>query len=264
MRSIVGIIAVLAIAVGGYYVFTTNPFGSADMASSTASANASTTPEVVPIEHATAVIRWGDSTIYLDPLGGAEAFVDYPAADIVLVTDIHSDHLSTSTLSSVVGGATLIVPEAVKEQLPADLATRATVMKNDETVRESKTGISVTAHPMYNLPDASNSNYHTKGRGNGYVLEKDGFRIYIAGDTAGTPEMRALKDIDIAFIPMNLPYTMTVDEAADAVLAFKPKTVYPYHYRGTDGLSDVGRFKQLVNDADPRITVVLADWYPNQ
>ena len=215
---------------------------------------------VVPITHATAVLRYKDATVYTDPTGAASLFAGQPAADIVLVTDIHGDHLSTTTLAAVVGTTTsLIVPQAVKDLLPAALAARARVLKNGETIQEK--GFSITGVAMYNLPEATSSP-HVKGRGNGYVLEKDGARVYIAGDTAGTPEMRALKNIDIALVPMNLPYTMTVEEAADAVLDFKPKAVYPYHYRGQDGLSDIQKFKQLVNAGDPAITVVLLDWYP--
>ncbi|MEO8732935.1 MAG: MBL fold metallo-hydrolase, partial [Flavobacteriales bacterium] len=118
----------------------------------------------------------------------------------------------------------------------------------------------ITAMPMYNLPDSPTA-FHPKGRGNGYVLTFGGKRIYISGDTQGIPEMRALKNIDIAFVCMNLPYTMDVDEAADAVLAFKPKVVYPYHYRGKDRFSDVKKFKALVNAKDPAIEVRQEDWY---
>ena len=115
---------------------------------------------------------------------------------------------------------------------------------------------------MYNLPESAQA-FHTKGRGNGYVLERDGKRVYISGDTSGIPEMRNLKDIDLAFVCMNLPYTMSVEEAAEAVLAFAPKKVVPYHYRGPDGLSDTTKFRELVNAANPNIEVDLMNFYPN-
>jgi len=99
---------------------------------------------------------------------------------------------------------------------------------------------------MYNLREEA-LKFHTKGRGNGYVLSINNERIYISGDTEDIPEMRNLKNIDKAFVCMNLPYTMTIESAASAVLDFKPKNVYPYHYRGTDGMSDVDKFKTLVN-----------------
>ena len=121
-------------------------------------------------------------------------------------------------------------------------------------------GFTITAVPAYNV-SADQEKYHPKGRDNGYVVEKDGVRVYIAGDTSGTPEMRALKNIDIAFVPMNLPYTMTVEEASNAVLEFKPKQVWPYHYREGDGFSDVQHFKDLVNKGNPNIEVVLGKWY---
>mgnify|MGYP001583064934 CR=1 FL=1 len=219
-------------------------------------------PTVLPIEHAAMILDWNGTSIYTDPTGGAEAFAGKPSATLVLVTDIHGDHLSTSTLEQGVGANTaLIVPQAVKDVLPETLAARARVLENGQTLTEGD--VQITAIPMYNVPESPDA-FHTKGRGNGYVLEKSGARVYVAGDTAGIPEMRALERIDISFIPMNLPYTMSVEEAADAVLAFKPKQVYPYHYRGPDGLADVEKFKQLVGASDPNIEVVQLDWYPGQ
>jgi L-ascorbate metabolism protein UlaG (beta-lactamase superfamily) len=145
--------------------------------------------------------------------------------------------------------------------LPPEIAARASVLVNGQSYVDTR-GFSITAIPMYNLPTAENKDRHVKGRGNGYLIEKNGTRVYIAGDTAGTPELRAMTDIGIAFVPMNMPYTMSVEEAADAVLAFKPRQVYPYHYRSPDGLADVEKFKQLVNAGDPNIQVVFGPWYP--
>lgn len=110
---------------------------------------------------------------------------------------------------------------------------------------------------MYNLPESPTA-YHTKGRGNGYVLKIGGENIYISGDTSDIPEMRSLKNIDIAFVCMNLPYTMNVKTASQGVLAFKPKVVYPYHYRG----QDINEFKKLVNAGDKNIDVRIRNWYP--
>ena len=120
--------------------------------------------------------------------------------------------------------------------------------------------VEISAIPMYNLTE-EDSSFHVKGRGNGYVLEYEDTRVYLAGDTEDIAEMRSLKNIDIAFLPMNLPFTMTVEDAADAVLEFQPKQVYPYHYRARDGLSDVGKFKQLVNVGSSNVEVVQLDWY---
>ena len=115
---------------------------------------------------------------------------------------------------------------------------------------------------MYNLRKEA-LKFHQKGRGNGYVLNLGNQRVYFSGDTEDIPEMRALQDIDLAFVCMNLPYTMTVESAADAVLEFKPTKVYPYHYRGRPDVSDVSRFMELVKKGDPAIEVIQLDWYPN-
>jgi L-ascorbate metabolism protein UlaG (beta-lactamase superfamily) len=114
---------------------------------------------------------------------------------------------------------------------------------------------------MYNLPETEDSR-HPKGRGNGYVINLGGKSVYFSGDTEDIPEMRSLKNIDIAFVCMNLPFTMDVEQAAHAVLAFKPKIVYPYHYRGQNGLSDVEIFKKAVNAGNNKIDVRLRNWYP--
>lgn len=132
-------------------------------------------------------------------------------------------------------------------------------MNNGEEA--TKNGLKITAIPMYNITEGR-LDKHVKGRGNGYVLEKDGYRVYISGDTEGIPEMRNLENIDKAFVCMNLPYTMDVEQAADAVVEFAPKEVIPYHYRGTNGLSDVEKFKTIVNETNPEIKVTLMEWYP--
>lgn len=216
--------------------------------------------KITPISHATLVLSWDNASIYIDPTGGAEAFADQAEPNLILITDIHGDHLSTETLQAVSReNTTLIMPQSVADELPENLPGKIIIIGNDETTNQN--GFSIKAIPMYNLREEA-LQFHTKGRGNGYVLENNGKRVYIAGDTEDIPEMRALKNIDIAFLPMNLPYTMPVEAAADAVLEFQPKTVYPYHYRGTDGLSDVEKFKSIVNESNPEIEVVLLDWYP--
>lgn len=213
-----------------------------------------------PITHGTAIINWGDAVIYLDPTGGSEAFEGKSDPDFILITDIHGDHMDAKTLAALeLGDTKILAPQAVKDQLPKELGDKISVINNGET--QSFMEFSITAIPMYNLPEAADA-FHPKGRGNGYILEKDGKRFYISGDTEDIPEMRNLKNIDMALVAMNLPYTMTVEQAADAVLAFQPKQVYPFHYRGGDGLSDVEKFKELVNQKNPTIEVVLLDWYP--
>jgi len=222
----------------------------------------STFINIDPVSHATAVITWGNIVFYTDPTGGAEAFNGKSKPEFILISDIHSDHLDLETLKELTLGDTkIIVPQAVKELLPKEMSTQLIVLNNGETT--DLMGFKIEAIPMYNLPESPDA-FHTKGRGNGYLIEKDGKRLYLAGDTEDIPEMRNLKNIDVALIPMNLPYTMTVEQAADAVLAFKPKLVYPYHFRGTDGFADVEKFKELVNKGNKDIEVKLLNWYPKK
>lgn len=211
-----------------------------------------------PIEHATFVMEWDGQTIAVDPVGGAEAFEDFPEADLILITDIHGDHLSDETVTALSSPSTTIVaPAAVAEKLPAGLPAAVEVLANGASMTWH--GVTVDAVPMYNL-DPQKQKFHPKGRGNGYLLTLGGTRVYISGDTEDIPEMRALQNIDAAFVCMNLPYTMDVEAAAGAVLEFQPKIVFPYHYRGTDGMSDLGRFRSLVA-ADPDIDVRVLAWY---
>ncbi|MFD2871760.1 MBL fold metallo-hydrolase [Mucilaginibacter ximonensis] len=210
---------------------------------------------IQPINHATMVLTYQHKNIYVDPVGGAEAFKGEPAPDMILITDIHGDHLDPKTIDAVnTKHAILVVPQAVADKLPNADKSKLVVLKNGEST--TKFDIGITAIPMYNLPESPTA-FHTKGRGNGYVLTFGGKKVYISGDTADIPEMRALTGIDIAFVCMNLPYTMDVKTAASGVLAFKPKVVYPYHYRG----QDTGEFKKLVNAGDKNIDVRLRDWY---
>jgi L-ascorbate metabolism protein UlaG (beta-lactamase superfamily) len=208
--------------------------------------------QLTPISHASFTLEWNGKKIFIDPVGGAQRFGS--KADLILVTDIHGDHLNADTLKGVVQDKTRIVaPEAVISQLPEDLKAKATKLNNGD--KQELDGITVEAVPMYNLTQ-DRLKYHTKGRGNGYVLTLGGKRIYISGDTEDIPEMRGLKNIDVAFVCMNLPYTMTPEQAASAVKEFKPKIVYPYHYRG----SDMEKFKQVVGESSGT-EVRLRDWY---
>jgi L-ascorbate metabolism protein UlaG (beta-lactamase superfamily) len=217
---------------------------------------------IQPLVHASLVLSLPHLTIYADPTGGAANYTGLQAPGIILVTDIHGDHFDPKTLAAVVTPNTiLVVPRVVADKLPDSLKGHLVVLANGEHTTQS--GVTVEAIPMYNLPESPTA-MHTKGRGNGYVLGIGGKNIYLSGDTQGIPEMRALKDIDVAFVCMNLPYTMNVDEAADAVLAFRPHVVYPYHYRGQGGFSDVNAFKARVESGDKNIEVRLRNWYPSK
>jgi L-ascorbate metabolism protein UlaG (beta-lactamase superfamily) len=214
---------------------------------------------IQPIQHASLIFTIKGLTIYIDP-SGADHYKGTKPPDLILITDIHGDHFDLKTIDAVKQGTTtLVVPQVVADKLPEADKVNMIVLKNGD--QKNVSGISILAIPMYNLPESATA-MHTKGRGNGYVLGIGGKNIYISGDTQGIPEMRSLKNIDVAFICMNLPYTMDVKEAADAVLAFKPKIVYPYHYRGQNGLSDVNAFKTLVEAGDKHIDVRLRNWYP--
>ncbi|EAY24917.1 MBL fold metallo-hydrolase [Microscilla marina] len=214
---------------------------------------------VHPVLHAAMVLQWNGKTIYVDPYGGAARYKAYPAPNLVLITDIHGDHLHKKTLDALdLSKATLVVPKAVKAKMGELKAQQVATLANGKKMKTM--GIKIKAIPMYNLPETAKTR-HPKGRGNGYVLTMGGKRLYISGDTEDIKEMRALKGIDVAFVCMNLPYTMTVDSAASAVLDFKPDIVYPFHFRGKGGFSDVNKFKQIVNKGNPNIEVRLRDWY---
>jgi len=217
---------------------------------------------ITPISHATMVLQMGGQVIYTDPVDGEASFIGQPTPTIILVTDIHPDHMNADTLTALSKNNPVIVaPAAVAEKLPENLSQSVVTLKNGE--KTTQKGIEIEAVPMYNIPESPET-FHTKGRGNGYVVSAEGKKVYISGDTSATPEMKALPNIDVAFMTMNLPYTMDIDEAADAVLLFKPKVVHPYHYRGQDGLSDTNKFKQMVEEKDPSIKVELLKFYPEK
>ncbi|MCB9992255.1 MAG: MBL fold metallo-hydrolase [Hyphomicrobiaceae bacterium] len=210
---------------------------------------------VLPVNHASLVLVAPGLTLYSDPVGDPSLYADLPTPDLVLVTHEHGDHFNVDTLRGITGRDTpLVTNPAVFSKLPEDLQARATAIANNNMLLFGD--MRINAIPAYNTtPDRLN--YHPQGRDNGYVLSLDGATVYIAGDTEDTPEMRSLTGVDLAFVPMNLPYTMDVDQAAAGVLAFAPKVVYPYHYRG----SDTAAFKALVDAGGKGIEVRLHDWY---
>ena len=207
--------------------------------------------KITPVYHASMVIEAGGKVIVVDPAKPA-VFTGLPQADLILITDIHADHMDPALIASVSKtGTEIIAPPAVVKTV-----TTASPLSNGE--KKTWSDWTIEAIPMYNLtrgPEAGKF-YHDKGRGNGYILTYGGTRIYLSGDTENIPEMRALKNIDVAFICMNLPYTMTPEEAADAVKAFHPKVAIPYHYRG----SDLSVFKKALEGTG--IDVRLLEWYP--
>jgi L-ascorbate metabolism protein UlaG (beta-lactamase superfamily) len=206
--------------------------------------------EVIPIHHGSLILKWQEKVVYVDPWSRGD-YTGQPPADLILITDIHGDHMDPEQISRVRKEGTIIVaPAAVQKTV-----SEARVLSNGETIRPL--GIQVEGVAMYNLkrgPEAGQL-YHTRGRGNGYILTFGKERVYISGDTECIPEMKALKDVDLAFVCMNLPYTMTPEEAAECVNSFRPKAVYPYHFRG----SDVKAFERRVTAEGVEVRVL--DWY---
>lgn len=206
-----------------------------------------------PINHASFVLQWQNKIIYNDPVGGASLYQGLPRADLILVSHGHGDHFDSTTLNAVKKVDSVIIsPRAVFNSLSATLRAQTTVLTNGAST--NLLNLKVEAVPAYNAN-------HPKGEGNGYVVTIGSRRVYMSGDTGSTVEMRGLQEIDVAFLCMNLPYTMSVSDAATAVRAFRPKVVYPYHFRNQGGsFSDLGAFKQLVSDP-PGIEVRIRDWY---
>lgn len=208
------------------------------------------TVKITPIQHASFMLEAGGKVIYIDPAQGN--FDNRPKADLILITDIHGDHMAPTIVAGLQkSGTVILAPEAA-----AKTVTAAKIIRNGETQLIGDWNIE--AVPMYNLKRGPSEGkfYHDKGRGNGYVLTYGGKRIYISGDTENIPEMRGLKNIDVAFVCMNLPYTMTPGEAAEAVRAFHPKVVYAYHHKG----SDVTAFQKGLEGSG--VEVRLRNWYP--
>jgi len=198
-----------------------------------------------PISHASFVLEAGELTIYVDPVGDAASYSGFAKPDMILITHIHGDHLAPELVAKLQTADTQVVgPPTVIEQLGC-----GEVLKNGESLTYA--GLTIEAIPAYNTTE-ERLTYHPRGRDNGYVLTRDGQRLYISGDSEDIPEMRALKDIDIALVCMNLPFTMTTLQAASAVNAFKPKVVIPYHYRGKPEMSDVDAFAGMVKGSEVR------------
>jgi L-ascorbate metabolism protein UlaG (beta-lactamase superfamily) len=217
---------------------------------------------VTPIHHATLLLEVDGRALYFDPVHDAR-YDGLPKAHLVFITDIHADHMDVAGIEAVKQPLTMIVaPPAVAEKLPKDIG-RVTVLANGEkkaiaSDADNNWGVTVEAIPMYNVTRGPSPGklFHDKGRGDGFVLTLDGKRFYVSGDTECIPEMKALENIDVAFVCMNLPYTMPPGEAAECVNAFKPKVVYPYHYRQ----SNLDEFTHAITPGSG-VEVRRRDWY---
>lgn len=180
--------------------------------------------------HGTLMLTFKDTVLHIDPYSTVADYAALPRADLILLTHDHADHLDEAALALVRTPATdIVLPPVCADRVQGGL-----ILKNGET--RTVRGITVTAVPAYNLVHHRDNGepFHPRGVGNGYLLDFGDTRLYVAGDTENTPEMAALKDVDIAFLPMNLPYTMTPEMVADAARAFRPRILYPYHYGDTD------------------------------
>ncbi|MFH1980327.1 MAG: MBL fold metallo-hydrolase [Pseudomonadota bacterium] len=182
------------------------------------------------IGHGSLMFAFDGKVIHVDPYGKLADYGALPKADLVLITHEHGDHLDADALSKVRTAETVVVANATA----ADKLDGAVVMHNGDV--QTLKGLKIEAVPAYNLVHRRDNGqpFHPTGAGNGYVVTFGGKRVYIAGDTENIPEMKTLKGIDVAFLPMNLPYTMTPEMVADAARAFRPAVLYPYHTGDTD------------------------------
>ena len=186
--------------------------------------------QITFIGHGTLMFQFAGKTIHVDPVSKEADYTKLPKADLIVVTHEHTDHLDLKAIEAVRTAKTeMVLNETAAKQLKGGI-----VMKNGDV--KTVQGIRIEAVPAYNMVHMRSPGvpFHPKGVGNGYIITFGDKRVYIAGDTENTPERKALKNIDIAFLPMNLPYTMTPEMVADAAKAFRPKVLYPYHYSETD------------------------------
>lgn len=202
--------------------------------------------------HATLMISFDGKIIHIDPVSEYADYAKLPKADLILVTHEHYDHFDPKAIKAVRKDKTeLVITQTIAKQIEGGI-----VMKNGE--KKTIQGLKIEAVPAYNLVHMRSPGvpYHPKGIGNGYIITCGDKRIYIAGDTENIPEMKGLKNIDIAFLPMNLPYTMTPEMVADAAKAFRPRVLYPYHF----GQTDVQKLVDLLkgeNDIEIRIRKMM-------
>jgi L-ascorbate metabolism protein UlaG (beta-lactamase superfamily) len=219
--------------------------------------------EIHAIHHASMMLTVKGKHILVDPApfkGPSNDMAEFkalPAADAILYTHTHYDHYDRDILDAVLTPQTEIVaPQEVADVIPAALRPRVHVMANGD--KGTIAGFPLEAMPMHNTTP-ERMGFHPTGKGNGYILTIGGKRIYIAGDTEEAPELKHLANIDVAFVPVNLPYTMSVDAAAQWIKDFKPRVVYPYHFRNADGSpSNMAALKAAVG---PASDVRILKWY---
>jgi L-ascorbate metabolism protein UlaG (beta-lactamase superfamily) len=196
--------------------------------------------KIIFLGHGTLIFNFGGKIIHVDPYSKVADYSQLPKADLIFITHEHQDHLDLKALEPIrKKETTVVLTETVARQVQGGI-----VMKNGDV--KTVEGLKIEAVPAYNLVHKRDTGqpFHPKGVGNGYIITFGDKRVYLAGDTENTPEVKALKDIDIAFLPMNLPYTMTPEMVADAAKALRPKVLYPYHY----GETDTSKLVKLLQD----------------
>lgn len=205
--------------------------------------------KITLIGHGTLMFEYGGKIIHVDPWTKVGNYSSLPKADLVLITHHHRDHLDAAALKQIIKDNTIIVMSQKCAEQIEDMNWSPILMANGD--KKILGGFLIKAIPAYNLVHKRESGalFHPKGEGNGYIITFGDKHVYVAGDTENTPEMKALKEIDAAFIPMNLPYTMDSAMAADAVKVFKPKLLYPYHTRSKEG-DQVAGFMELMKGFD--------------
>jgi L-ascorbate metabolism protein UlaG (beta-lactamase superfamily) len=200
------------------------------------------------VGHGTLMFTLGERVVHVDPVSREADYSTLPDADLILITHEHGDHLDPAAVEQITkAGTQVVVSTSCSDRLEG-----ATVMANGDAA--SVAGFKIEAVPAYNIVNvrAEGMPYHPKGSGNGYIITFGDTRVYVAGDTENTPEMKALQDISVAFLPMNLPYTMTPEMVAEAAKAFRPRILYPYHF----GETETGELvKLLAGDEDIEVRV---------
>ena len=202
--------------------------------------------QITFIGHGSLMFAFGGKIIHVDPFSRLTDYSKQPQADMILLTHEHRDHLDLKALDSLRTDKTkIILTKNCAQQVKGGI-----IMQNGDV--KTVDGLKIEAVPAYNLVHMRSEGvpFHPKGNGNGYVITFGDMRIYVAGDTENIPEMKQLKNIDVAFLPMNLPYTMTPEMVADAARAFKPKVLYPYHY----GKTDPSKLVELMQDT-PQVEI---------
>ena len=199
------------------------------------------------IGHGSLMMTFNGKTIHIDPYSSLADYASLPKADIVFITHEHSDHLDKDALAKLRTDRTIIV----LTKLCAAQIEGGIIMRNGES--QTVEGLKVEAVAAYNIIHTRSNGeaFHPKGNGNGYILNFGDTRVYVAGDTENTPEMKALQNIAVAFLPMNLPYTMTPEMVADAALAFRPRILYPYHF----GKTDTSKIVELLDGEDIEVRI---------